>query len=144
MISPVKAAVVAGLGMDVANNILFAVCRDPQTMVILNADDGTILDTCPSAAERTAADSIPATMEAFSSQGDGTLTVIKENSAVSFTVEQTVQTLTHAKTLTLDSRTGRIFLITADFTPPPATPPSGRPARGQMIPGTFSIMVVGK
>jgi len=134
----------AGLTMDVKNNILFATCRNPQNMVILNAGDGTILDTLPIGSGTDGAAFNPATMEAFSSQGDGTLTVVKENSPASFAVEQTVQTLPHAKTLALDSKTGHILLITADFTPPPATPPGARPARGQMIPDSFSIMVVGK
>jgi hypothetical protein len=57
----------------------------------------------------------PTTMEAFSSQGDGTLTVVKENSPTSFVVEQTLKTPVHAKTLTLDPTTGKIFLITAEF-----------------------------
>ena len=85
------------------------------------------------------------TMEAFSSQGDGTLTIIKENSKTSFVVEQTVQTPPRAKTLTLDSQTGHILLITAEFTPPPTPAPAGgRGGRGQMVPDTFSILEVGK
>jgi hypothetical protein len=55
-----------------------------------------------------------------------------------------LQTLPRAKTLTLDNETNRLLLITAEFTPPPATPPGGRPARGQMVPDTFSILEVGK
>jgi DNA-binding beta-propeller fold protein YncE len=139
-----KGGTCAGLAMDVKNNILFASCRNPQTMVILNAGDGKILDTLPIGAGSDGAVFNPKTMEAFSSQGDGTLTIVKESSPTSFAVEQTLQTLPRAKTLTLDSKTGRLFLITAEFTPPPATPPGGRPARGQMVPGTFSILVVGK
>ena len=82
--------------------------------------------------------------EAFSSQGDGTLTVIKENSPTSFVVEQNVQTMQRAKTLTLDSKTNHILLIAAEFTPPPTPPPAGGRSRGQMVPDSFSILVVGK
>ena len=57
----------------------------------------------------------PGTMEAFSSQGDGTLTVVKENSPTSFVVEQTVQTMPSAKTMTLDTKTGQILLIAAEY-----------------------------
>ena len=64
----------------------------------------------------------PATMEAFSSQGDGTLTVVKENSPTSFAVEQTVPTPARAKTLTLDTKTNHILLITAEYGPVPALP----------------------
>ena len=139
-----KGGTCAGLAMDVKNDILFASCRSPQTMVILNAGDGKILETLPIGAGSDGAVFNPKTMEAFSSQGDGTLTIVKENSPTSFVVEQTLQTAPRAKTLTLDRKSGRLLLITAEFTPPPAPPPGERPARGQMVPGTFSIMVVGK
>lgn len=141
----------AGLALDARNHILFAACRNPGTMVILNADTGKILATLPIGTGVDGATFNPATMEAFSSQGDGTLTVIKENSPTSFAVEQTVQTMVGAKTLTLDSRTGRILLIAAEYgpPPPPANPPPpvggrGRGGRGPMLPDSFSIIEVGK
>jgi DNA-binding beta-propeller fold protein YncE len=139
-----KGGTCAGLAMDVKNNILFAACRSPQTMVILNAGDGKIIDTLPIGGGTDGAVFNPKTMEAFSSQGDGTLTIVKENSSTSFVVEQTLQTMPRAKTLTLDGKTNRLLLITAEFTPAPAPPPGGRPGRGQMVPGSFSILVVGK
>jgi hypothetical protein len=83
-------------------------------------------------------------MEAFSSNGEGNLTIIKENNPTSFKVEQTLQTQPRAKTLTLDTKTNHIALITAEFTPPPPAAPGQRPGRGQMVPGTFSILIVGK
>ncbi|HEY0795790.1 MAG TPA: hypothetical protein VGD64_08410 [Acidisarcina sp.] len=138
----------AGLAFDVANGILFAACREPNVMVILKASDGTILTTLPIGKGCDGAVFNPATMEAFSSQGDGTLTIIKENSPTSFAVEQTVATPPRSKTITLDSKTGNLLLITAEFGPPPpqTTPPTpGRwPSRGPMLPGSFSILVVGK
>jgi hypothetical protein len=140
-----KGGVCAGLALDVKNNILFASCRNPQYMVILNAADGKILDALPIGAGTDGAGFNPATMEAFSSQGDGTLTVIKENNASSFAVEQNLETMRTAKTMTIDSKTNHILLIAAEFgqpaTPPP---PGGRGGRGQMIPDSFSIIVVGK
>jgi hypothetical protein len=120
-------------------------CRNPATMVILNAGDGKIITTLPIGTGTDGAVFNPKTMEAFSSQGDGTLTVIKENSPTSFMVEQTVQTMASAKTLTLDGKTNRILLIAAEFTPPPTPAPAGgRGGRGQMVPDSFSILVVGK
>lgn len=134
----------AGLAIDLKHGILFATCRNPQNMVILNAADGKIITTLPIGGGTDGATFNPKTMEAFSSNGDGTLTIVKENSPTGFAVEQTVQTKPRAKTLTLDSKTGHILLITAEFTPPPPTAPGQRPARGQMVPDTFSIMAVGK
>ncbi|MCU1247195.1 MAG: hypothetical protein JWQ49_224 [Edaphobacter sp.] len=139
-----KGGTCAGLAMDVKNNILFAACRNPQTMVILNARDGKIIDTLPIGSGTDGAVFNPKRMEAFSSEGGGTLTIVKENSPTSFVVEQTLQTQPRAKTLTLDSKTNRLLLITAEFTPAPPPPPGGRPGRGQMVPDTFSILEVGK
>jgi DNA-binding beta-propeller fold protein YncE len=147
-----KGGTCAGLALDAKNNILFAACRNPQNMVILSATDGKIIDVLPLGRGTDGAGFNPNTMEAFSSQGDGTLTVIKENSPTSFAVEQTVQTMTGAKTMTLDMKTGKIFLIAAEYAAPP-TPPTPAPAdgrggrgggRGQMVPDSFSIVVVGK
>jgi DNA-binding beta-propeller fold protein YncE len=139
-----KGGTCAGLAMDVKNNLLFAACRNPQTMVILNAGDGKIIDALPIGVGTDGAVFNPKTMEAFSSEGGGTLTIIKENSPTSFVVEQTLQTMPRAKTLTLDSKTGRLLLITAEFTPAPAPAPGGRPGRGQMVPDSFSILEVSK
>ncbi|HVO99250.1 MAG TPA: hypothetical protein VMT15_14345 [Bryobacteraceae bacterium] len=140
-----KGGTCAGLAMDVTNQILFVSCRKPQTMVIMSAKDGKIIDALPIGAGTDGAVFNPNTMEAFSSQGDGTLSVIKENSPTSFVVEQTVTTPVRAKTLTLDSKTNQIVLITAEYTAAPPPPPGGgRAGRGQMVPDSFSIVVVGK
>ena len=96
----------------------------------------------------------PKSMEAFSSNGDGTLTVIKENSPTSFVVEQNLKTMPRAKTLTLDNKTNHILLITAEYGAPPAPPADalkdapqkggGRGGRAPMLPDSFSILLVGK
>jgi DNA-binding beta-propeller fold protein YncE len=152
----------AGLALDAANSILFATCREKKNMIILSATDGHIITDLPIGDGSDGATFNPATMEAFSSQGDGTLTVVKENSPASFTVEQTVPTPARAKVLTLDTRTNRIYTITAEYGPVPAAPPappvaappagaagSGPPPwmrgpRAPMIPHSFQIIVIGK
>ena len=141
----------AGLALDAKNHVLFAYCRNPAVCVILNADTGSILATLPTGTGVDGATFNPATLEAFSSQGDGTLTVIKENSPTAFAVEQTVATKAGAKTCTLDSQTGRILLITAEYGPLPAAPaapagaqPPRRPRRGPMVPDSFTILAVGR
>jgi DNA-binding beta-propeller fold protein YncE len=140
-----KGGTCAGLAFDAKNRILFAACRNPATMVILNADDGNVITTLPIGAGSDGAGFNPNTMEAFSSQGDGTLTIIKEKSPTSFEVEQTLQTMVGARTSTLDTKTNRIILISAEFGPPtPAAQPGGRPGRGALVPGSFTILVVGK
>jgi hypothetical protein len=140
-----KGGTCAGLALDTNNHILFAACRNPATMVILNADDGNIITTLPIGMGSDGAGFNPNTMEAFSSQGDGTLTIVKENSPTNFEVEQTLQTMVGARTSTLDTKTNRIILIAAELGPPtPPAQPGGRPGRGALVPGSFTILVVGK
>ena len=134
----------AGLAIDAKHGVLFAACRDKKNMIIVNAADGKIITDLPIGNGCDGAVFNPETMEVFSSQGDGTLTVIKEHSPTSFDVEQTVTTPVRAKTLTLDSKTGHIFLITAEFGPAPPPVAGARFSRPPMIPGTFSIVIVGK
>ena len=142
-----KAGTCAGLALDAKNRVLFAACRNPHVMVILNADDGNIITTLPLSGVTDGTVFNPKTMEAFASLAEGTLDVIKENSPTSFVVEQNLATMPSAKTLTLDSKTNHILLIAAVFDPPPANAPplsNGRVARGPMQPGSFSILMVGK
>jgi len=134
----------AGLAIDAKNGVLFAACRDKKNMIIVNAADGKIITDLPIGVGCDGAVFNPKTMEVFSSQGDGTLTVIKEHSPTTFAVEQTVATPVRARTLTLDSKTGNILLVTAEFGPAPPLAPGARFSRAPMIPGTFSIVVVGK
>jgi DNA-binding beta-propeller fold protein YncE len=140
-----KGGVCAGLALDVKSQVLFASCRNPQMMVVLGAKDGKIVTTLPVGAGTDGAVFNPKTKEAFSSQGDGTLTIVKEKSAKNFVVEQNLKTMPTAKTLTLDSKTGHILLIAAEFGAPTApAQPGGRAGRGQMVPESFTILVVGK
>jgi DNA-binding beta-propeller fold protein YncE len=140
-----KGGTCAGLSMDVKNRILFASCRNPANMVILNADTGKIITTLPIGMNSDGGLFNPKTMEAFSSNVDGTLNIIKENSPTSFTMEQTLQTMPGARTSALDTKTGHILLIGAEFGPPtPPKEPGGRAGRGQIIPDSFTILMVGK
>lgn len=145
-----KCGAPAGLALDVRTRVLFAACRNPAVMAVVSADSGQVIAVLPIGVGVDGATFNPATKEAFSSQGDGTLTIVKEESPTRFVVEQTLQTKLGAKTLTLDAKTGHILLITADFGPPPEPPPGAPtgpprgPRRGPMLPGSFQILVVGK
>ncbi|MGD0462517.1 MAG: hypothetical protein ABSB74_08515 [Tepidisphaeraceae bacterium] len=138
----------SGIGLDAKNRRIFSCCGNAK-MVILDADNGNILATLPTGRRTDAGTFDPDTMEAFSSNGDGTLTVVKENSPTSFEVEQNVQTKIGARTCALDSKTHHIILVTAQFEAPATAPAphqtaSGRPPRPRMVPGTFMILVVGR
>lgn len=136
----------AGLALDAKNHILFAACRNAPTMVILNAETGKVITTLPIGTGVDGAGFNPATMEAFSTQGDGTLTVIKEKSPTSFEVEQTVHTMNGARTMTIDRKTNHVLTMSLEFTPPPAGAPAGGRGRGRgtAVPDSFTIIEVGK
>jgi hypothetical protein len=148
----------AGLGLDLKNHILFAMCAGPNVCVVLNADDGKVLATLPIGNGTDGGGFNPATMEAWSSQRDGTLTIIKESSPTSFAVEQTVQTKAGCKTSSLDTKNNRIVLIcterapqvaTTTNAPAPATATDAaagqrRGGRGGGGPGNLDVLWVGR
>ncbi len=149
-----KAGRCNGLALDAKNHVLFAACgssgnppaQPPQAvMVILSAKDGKILTTLPLLAGSDGAVFNPSTMEAFSTQGNGTLTVVKEKSPTSFEVEQNLNTMNGARTITFDSKTNHIFTMSQERGPAPPPPPGGgRGAQGTPVPGSFTILMVGK
>ncbi len=134
----------AGLAIDRTTEVLFAACSEPNVMVMLSARDGKIFTTLPIGKGADGATFNPATKEAFTAQGDGTFTVIKENAATSFAVEQTLETPKRARTITLDKKTGHIFTVTAEFGPAPALQPGQKYSRPPMIPDTFQIIEIGR
>ncbi len=128
----------SGLAMDRKNRRLFAVC-DEKVMAVVNADTGKVVAT-PTIGEGVDASAFePATQLAFASNGDGTLTVVHEDSPDKFTVVENVPTKKSARTMALDLKTHNIFLPAADFDPPA---PGER--RGKMKPGSFVLLVLGK
>jgi hypothetical protein len=140
-----------GLGLDAKNHILFAMCHEPATCVVLNADHGNILATLPIGSGTDGGGFNPNTLEAFSSQRDGTLTIIKESSPTNFAVEQTVQTKQGCKTCSLDAKNNIIITVCTErmpgaATPPPATnqPPGQRPRGQRGGPGNLDVLWVGR
>jgi DNA-binding beta-propeller fold protein YncE len=143
-----------GLALDVKNQVLFAACgrsgnpptQPPQPMmVILSATDGKILANLPLAGGSDGAAFNPVTMEAFSTHGNGTMTIVKEKSPANFEVEQNVQTMNGARTVTFDSKTGHLFAMSQERGPAPTPPPAGgRGPQGTVVPGSFTILMIGK
>jgi YVTN family beta-propeller protein len=130
-----------GLAMDRKHRRLFSGCSN-KLMVVMDADNGHIVASLPigGGVDSTAFDS--AKQLAFSSNGEGSLTVIHEDSPDKFSVVDSVVTQRGARTMTLDSKTHRIFLDTAEFGPPPA-PTADRPRpRPTIVPGSFTLLVV--
>ena len=114
-------------------------------MVVMRASDGTILDKLPMPGGSDGAMFNPATMEAFATLGNGKLFVVKEKSPTSFEAEQTLETMNGARTIAFDSKTNHIFTMSDERGPAPAPPPGGgRGPRPPAIPGSFTILMIGK
>lgn len=125
----------SGLSMDQKNRRLFSVCQN-KMMVIMNADNGRVVAT-PAIGEGVDASVFdPNTQLAFASNGEGTLSVIHEDSPDKFTVMDKVPTQFGARTMALDTKTHNILLVTGKRGPGPG----GLAAR----PNTFVVLVVGK
>jgi hypothetical protein len=115
--------------------------------VILDARNGNVITTLPTGVGVDTVAFNPATQEAISAENGGTMTIIRESTSTRFEVEQTLPTKTGAKTLALDTRTSHLLTMAAEYGPPaPDAPPgpAGRPARGPMVPDSFSILMVGR
>jgi len=128
----------SGLAIDTKTKRLFAGCGN-KLLIVMNAENGKLVKELPigDGCDGTAFD--PGTKTVFSSNGEGTLTVIKEKSANDFSVVENAITKRGAKTLAVDEKTHRVYLPTADF----GTPAAGE-KRPPMVPGTFQVLVVGK
>src|SRR6266852_3864497 len=133
----------SGLSMDRKNRRLFVGC-DNKMMAIVNADTGKVLATpaIGDGVDATAFDD--ETGLAFASCGEGVLTVVREESPDKFSVAENVPTQPGARTLALDSKTHRVFVVTAKFGPPPAATTDNPHPRRTIMPDSFVVLVVGK
>ena len=132
----------SGLAIDRASRHLFAVC-DGKKMAVVDADTGKVLATPeigegPDAAGFDAKDKL-----AFSSNGEGTLTVV-DASKPGFPVVQSVTTQRGARTMAFDSANGRIYLPTAQFGIRPAATAENPHPRPVIVPDSFTVLVVGR
>ena len=132
----------SGLAIDKAHHRLFSVC-DGKIMVVTDADTGKQVARVPVGEGPDAAAFDPKRGLVFSSNGDGTLTVVREESADRYSVQATVATQRGARTMALDPATGKVYVVTADFGPPPAATPEQPHPRPVPVPDTFTVLVIG-
>ena len=133
----------SGMAMDRKTRRLFIGCGNKK-MIVMNADNGHIVADLPigDGVDATAFD--PDTKLAFSSNGEGTLTVVHEDSADKYSVVENAATQRGARTMALDPKTHTVYVATAQFGPPPAATPERPHPRPSIVPGSFVILVYGK
>jgi DNA-binding beta-propeller fold protein YncE len=132
----------SGLSIDRKHRRLFVGCE--KMMAVVDADSGKVLAT-PAIGDGVDATTFDdETGLAFASCGEGVLTVVKEESPDKFSVAENVPTQAGARTLALDAKTHNIFVVTANFGPPPAATPDNPHPRRTILPDSFVVLVVGK
>lgn len=131
---------VTALAMDTEHRRLFSAGRDPRKLVVMDADSGKIIQWFPIGGNVDAVAYDPATGLVFAATGEGRLDIFREDSPEKFEAFQTVYTQPGARTMTLDPKTHNVFLVTADFGPPPALPD----LHPRILPGTFALLVYGR
>jgi YVTN family beta-propeller protein len=132
----------SGLAIDRTHHRLFSVC-DGKTMAVTNAENGSQVARVAIGEGPDAAAFDDRRGLVFSSNGDGTLSVVRQDSADQYRVIETVKTQRGARTMALDAASGKVYLVTADLTPaaaPTAEQPHPRPTP---TPGSFTVLTVG-
>jgi hypothetical protein len=127
----------SGLAIDREHHLLFSGCHN-QVMAISDGVAGKVITTVPIGARVDANRYDPGTHLAFSSNGDGTLTVVHEDSPTRFTELGTLKTELGARTMTIDYKTHTIYLVTAQFQPAQGN------ERPKPVPGSFVVLVAEK
>lgn len=134
----------SGMAIDRKHHRLLSGC-DNKLAAVVNFDNGKVVTTVPIGEGVDANAFDPATGLGFSSNGgDGTLTVIREETPDRFSVVENVPTRKGARTMALDEKTHTLYLPTAQFGPPPAPTAEQPHPRPAILPDTFTILVVGR
>jgi DNA-binding beta-propeller fold protein YncE len=134
----------SGLAIDVAHHRLFSGCEN-KVMAVSDYDAGKVIATVPIGKGVDANRFDPGTGLAFSSNGEGSITVVHEDSPSKFSVVQTVTTAPGARTMELDPASHKLFTVTARFgaAPEQATPENPR-RRPPILPNSFVLLVFGQ
>lgn len=130
----------SGLAFDVAHRRLFSGCRN-KVMAISDADAGKVVATAPIGAGVDANRFDAATGNAFASNGDGTITVVHEDTPDTYRVVQTIRTMQGARTMELDPRTHALYTVSAKFGTLPKSTHGGF-RRPPIRAGTFTLLVI--
>lgn len=119
-----------GLGFDAANKRLFTGCRTNKGLSVVDATSGKVITTLPIGAGVDVVVYDEANKLVFASNGDATLTIIKQESADKYSVIQTLATVPRAKTLAFDKKTRKIYVSAPEF----------EKGTRKIIPGTFAVL----
>jgi DNA-binding beta-propeller fold protein YncE len=132
----------SGLAIDVKNKKLFSVCADSKTMAVVDIPTMKVIASPAIGAGTDAAGYDPGTGLAFSSNGEGNLTIVKLVNG-KYEAVDSVTTERGARTMAVDEKLHRVYLLAAEYGPTPE-PKDGKKGRAPVLPDSFHILVVGK
>lgn len=127
-----------GLAVDAVGRRTFSSCANGK-LIVLDADSGAVVASLPIGLGTDAAAFDPVRHVVFSSNGSGTLSVIQQRSPDSYAVPVEINTTRGARTMAVDPKTGRLFLVAADYTEDPAIPLNDR-RHFKVVPGSARLM----
>lgn len=133
----------SGMGIDAELGRVFSGCHN-KVMTVLDTKTGKVIATPPIGANVDGNGFDSGTGLAFSSNGDGTLTVVRETFPGKYEIIETVETQRGARTMAIDPKTHNIYLPTAQFMPPKAPSAETPKPRPEMVKDSFEVLVVGK
>jgi len=132
----------SGLAIDLKNKRLFAVCEN-KLMVVVDYITGKVITTLKIGEGVDGVSFDPGLNRAYSSNGEGTMTVVQEKDANTFTVLENVSTQKGARTITVNTKTHKLYLPTAAYGEIPASTAQNPHPRATIKPGTFTVLEVG-
>ena len=130
-----------GLAIDLETNRLFSVCGNNK-MVVVDALNGKMVKTIPIGEGCDGVAFNPKNNLIFCSNGEGTITVVKEKNASTFSILETIKTQKGARTIALNKTTNQLYLSTANFGEKPKPTIDNPNPRASSIPNTFSVLVI--
>ena len=133
----------SGMGLDSENQRVFSGCHN-KIMTVLDIKAGKVIATVPIGANVDGNGFDTGTGLAFSSNGDGTLTIVRKASSGNFEVVETVITQRGSRTMAVDPKTHNIYLPAAQFSQPKESEQAGSKQRPVMVKDSFEVLVVGK
>ncbi len=131
-----------GLAIDLKTNRLFAVCHN-ELMIVIDSKTGKVVAQVPIGKRVDGVVFDPELKMAFSSNGEGSITVVKEISPSEFKVIETIKTEPGARTIALDQKTHHVFVSTAQYGETPAATKENPNPRPKVVPGTFMVLEYG-
>jgi YVTN family beta-propeller protein len=131
-----------GLACDAAHHRLFSACGNNK-VAVLNSDTGKVVATPACGEDPDGLVFDPKTNRIFTSNPDGTMTVIQEDSPDKYTLRETAKTEVGCRTLALDEKTGHLVTAAPKYGPAPAPVKGGGRPRPVVLPDSFQVFIVG-